>query len=164
MPVPIVPARMIVIAMSVLTAVLSQQKADVDTAEIGLPTVATATPVGQLPKTSQATVPAADMSARYVGQVLAGQGSPLLDFTKQDFDVALASNKLIVLYFYADWCPICIKEFPIMQAAFNELTGSDVVGFRVNFNDNSTDEFEKTLAREYGVAYQHTKVFVKNGQ
>jgi hypothetical protein len=34
----------------------------------------------------------------------------------------------------------------------------------VNFNDNQTDADEQALAREHGIAYQHTKVFIKNGQ
>ena len=95
--------------------------------------------------------------------MLAGTSAPLLDFTKADYDSAIKTNKLVVLYFYANWCPICKKEFPIMQEAFNELETDAVVGFRVNYNDDQTDDTEKNLAREFGVAYQHTKVFVKNG-
>lgn len=98
------------------------------------------------------------------GSVLAGTTSPLLDFNQADFEAAKASDKLIVLYFYANWCPICREEFPLMQAAFNQLQNSNVVGFRVNYNDDETDDFEKNLAREHGVAYQHTKVFVRGGQ
>src|SRR3989338_637516 len=99
----------------------------------------------------------------YSGAVLAGTSAPLLDFTKADYDSAIKTNKLVVLYFYANWCPICKKEFHIMQEAFNELETDAVVGFRVNYNDDQTDDTEKNLAREFGVAYQHTKVFVKNG-
>lgn len=51
-----------------------------------------------------------------------------------------------------------------MQGVFNELTTDTVIGFRVNYNDDQTDNEEKALAREFGVAYQHKKVFVKNGQ
>jgi thiol-disulfide isomerase/thioredoxin len=69
-----------------------------------------------------------------------------------------------VLYFFANWCPICRAEFPLMEQAFNDITHDQVVGFRVNFNDSDTDGDEVSLARQYGVAYQHTKVFVKNGQ
>ncbi|MBI3255627.1 MAG: thioredoxin family protein [Candidatus Andersenbacteria bacterium] len=111
--------------------------------------------------TPVATLPA---PVAYTGTVLAGTTSPLLDFTKADYDKALASGSLVVLYFYADWCPICQAEFPVMQAAFNQLSEPDVVGFRVNFNDSQTNNAEKALASEHGVAYQHTKVFVKGGQ
>lgn len=100
----------------------------------------------------------------YSGTVLAGTTSPLLDFNKADFDAAMKTDKVVALYFFANWCPICRKEFPKMQSAFNELTTDQVVGFRVNYNDNQTDADEKALAREHGVAYQHTKVFIKNGQ
>jgi len=106
-----------------------------------------------------------DGETGYTGALLAGslRASPLLDFTKADYDKAIASDRLVVLYFYANWCPICKAEFPKTQAAFNQLQGDDVVGFRVNFNDDQTDANEITLAKQYGVAYQHTKVFVKNG-
>jgi len=100
----------------------------------------------------------------FTGTVLAGSTAPLLDFTPADFALAKSSGKVIVLYFYANWCPICREEFPLAEAAFDQLTTPNVVGFRVNFNDNETDQSEKDLAREYGIPYQHTKVIIKNGQ
>jgi len=100
----------------------------------------------------------------YSGATLAGTPAPLLDFAKADYDRALESDKLIVLYFYANWCPICKAEVAgALYPTFNELETDKVVGFRVNYNDNQTDADEKNLAREFGVAYQHTKVFVKDG-
>jgi len=103
-------------------------------------------------------------SVSFKGEVLAGSTSPLLDFNESDYKKALASDKLVTLYFYANWCPSCRIEFPKMQSAFNKLSGDNVIGFRVNYNDNQTDSAEKGLAKEFGVAYQHTKVFVKNGE
>ena len=104
------------------------------------------------------------MELKFSGQVLAGTSSPLLDFNKVDYDKAVASGKLVAIYFYANWCPICKAEFPKMQEAFNKISDDKVVGFRVNYNDDQTDDDERELAREFGVAYQHTKVFVKNSQ
>jgi thioredoxin 1 len=98
------------------------------------------------------------------GEVLAGKNSPYLVFNKTDFDSAVKSDKLVVLYFYANWCPTCKAEQPKAHAAFDEFTGDDVIGFRVNYNDNQTDADEKELAKEHGVGYQHTKVFIKNGE
>jgi len=110
----------------------------------------------QLPEGGQTMV--------YSGSVLAGKSAPLLDFTKTDYDAAIASNKLVVLYFYANWCPLCKVEFPIIQEAFNELTTDKAIGFRVNYKDSDTDKDEENLARQYGIPYQHTKVFVRNGK
>lgn len=101
----------------------------------------------------------------YQGEVLAKNpdGAVLLDFNQADYEKAIADGKLVALFFYANWCPSCRIEFPKMQSAFEELPDG-VVGFRVNYNDSQTDSYEKDLAREFGVGYQHTKVFVKNGE
>ena len=102
---------------------------------------------------------------KYSGQIIAGSTSPLLDFNKTDYDNAIKTDKLVLIYFYANWCPICIGEVNnSLYPAFNELSGDKVIGFRVNYNDDQTDKDEKDLAREFGVAYQHTKVFVKDGE
>jgi len=100
----------------------------------------------------------------YKGKILAGTSSPLLVFNKEDYDHVVSENKLVVLYFYANWCPLCREEFPKMESVFDGLTTDQVVGFQVNYNDNETEEAEKALAREFGVAYQHTKVFLKDGK
>ncbi|TSC58468.1 MAG: Uncharacterized protein Greene041679_105 [Parcubacteria group bacterium Greene0416_79] len=103
------------------------------------------------------------MMTKYTGTVLAGASAPLLEYNKADYDAAIASDKLVVLYFYANWCPICKVEFPIIQETFNELTTDKVIGIRINYKDSNTDKDEENLARQYGITYQHTKVFVKNG-
>ncbi len=113
---------------------------------------------------TETTTKSATSHSDYIGAVLAGTTSLLLDFNQADYDKALSTNKLIVLYFYANWCPICKVEFPKMQSAFNQLATAGVVGFRVNFNDNQTSDFEQDVARQFGVAYQHTKVILQNGQ
>jgi len=101
----------------------------------------------------------------YSGKILAGSAALFIDFNQTDYEKALASDDLIVLYFYATWCPICRVEVnTALYPAFNELEAENVIGFRVNYNDNKTDDNEKALAREFGVAYQHTKVFVRNGE
>lgn len=102
-------------------------------------------------------------AAKYSGAVLAGSSAPVVDFNAADYQAAVQSDKLVVLYFYANWCPICRLEVPQLYAAFNELSTDKVVAFRVNFNDDQTDNDERNLARQFGVPYQHTKVFLKNG-
>lgn len=96
------------------------------------------------------------------GEVLAGSDVPFIDFNQEDYEAALASGQNVVLYFYANWCPTCKRELRnATNPAFNELSGIDnVVGFRVNYNDNQTSAFERDLAKQFGVAYQHTKVFI----
>ncbi|MEK7643377.1 MAG: thioredoxin family protein [Patescibacteria group bacterium] len=118
-----------------------------------------------LKKDESATMDTRDGGAilEYQGKVLAGNSDPLFEFSKKDYDRALASGKLVVLYFYANWCPECKEEFPKMESVFTDLTVNKVIGFRVNYKDNDTSSEEEDIAREFGIAYQHTKVFVKNG-
>jgi len=101
----------------------------------------------------------------YQGAVFAGKSSPLIDFNKSDYEQTLKTDKLVLLYFYANWCPICRTEvFDHLEPFFNELQSDKVIGFRVNFNDSDTDDTERELARQFGVPYQHTKIFLKNGE
>lgn len=90
--------------------------------------------------------------------------SPYIEFTKEAYDKAIAENKKILLYFYANWCPICRAEQPAVNEAFSELDDVRIIGFRVNYKDSDTDEYEEELAKEFGIAYQHTKVLLVNGE
>lgn len=119
--------------------------------------------------TSNTPTVGTDTLSDYQGKVLAGTIAPFLEFNQGDYEKTVASGKLVVLYFYANWCPVCKEEEPRIQKIFSgfmteKKSFDQVVGFRVNYNDNETDKDEENLAREFGVAYQHTKVFVKNGQ
>lgn len=106
----------------------------------------------------------ADEVSSYSGSVLAGSTTPFIAFNKADYDKALAERKIILLDFYANWCPICRAEAPAWIEAFNSLRVPNAVGFKVNYNDPETDQDEKNLAKQLGVTYQHTKVLIKDGK
>ncbi|QQR78001.1 MAG: redoxin domain-containing protein [Candidatus Moraniibacteriota bacterium] len=77
------------------------------------------------------------------------------DYTKSAFDQAVGKRR--VLFFYANWCPICRPADSDIRANVAKLP-ADVAVLRVNYNDTDTDSDEKALAKEYGVTYQHTFV------
>ena len=106
-----------------------------------------------------------EMMEGYNGRRLNGNGKIMyLEFNKADYEKALKEKKKILLYFYANWCPICKTEQPNTISAFNEIKDSELIGFRVNFNDGETDVDEKALAKELNVVYQHTKVILVDGK
>ena len=96
---------------------------------------------------------------------LAGSTSPYYRFDKSHFEKSLQESKIIFLDFHADWCPICLQEKPGILAAFNELNNDNVVGYQVHYNDGQTTEYDKEMAKKYGITYQHKKVIIgKDGK
>lgn len=74
-----------------------------------------------------------------------------------------AANTRRVLFFYANWCPICRPADADFSAHADKIP-SDVTVIRVNYNDSDTDDEEKKLALQYGITYQHTFVQIdQNG-
>jgi thiol:disulfide interchange protein len=96
--------------------------------------------------------------------ILAGTTTKYIAFNQEDYNKALEENKIILLYFYASWCPICQAEQKEVFSAFEEMDYPNVVGFRVNYRDSDVEEFEEQLAKEHGITYQHTKVIIKDGE
>lgn len=100
----------------------------------------------------------------YQSKLIAGSTTPYLRYNKEDYDKALAEEKVIYLYFYATWCPICKAERPSIFAAFDEMNYNNVIGFEVHYNDGETTQEDEDIAKDFGVAYQHTTVILdKNG-
>lgn len=97
------------------------------------------------------------------GNVLVGTTSKYIEFNTPDYEKAKSEGRTVLLYFFADWCPICKNEQKQTFAAFNELGDPNVVGFRVHYKDNSVSDEELALAKTYGITYQHTKIILKNG-
>ena len=67
--------------------------------------------------------------------------------------LALAENGKVVLYFHADWCPIC-RGLESEILANPAGVPNDVHILRVNYDTS------KDLKQKYGVTYQHTFVQV----
>jgi len=78
-------------------------------------------------------------------------------YDKQRYERAKSEGKGVLLYFYANWCPTCRVQEPIVEEVFSALVADErVVGFRVNYNDSDTTPDGKELAMQTGVTYQHT--------
>ena len=81
--------------------------------------------------------------------------SRYVEYSKAALYQAAAGRR--VLYFYANWCPVCRPA----DANFKENASKipeDVTVLRVNYNDTDTNQEEKDLAKQYGITYQHTFV------
>ena len=94
----------------------------------------------------------------------AGDASRYLAFEKTHYENSISEGKVILLDFYANWCPICRAENPSIRNGLKELNNPNVVAYQVHFNDGETTQEHEDLAKQFGVNLQHTKVILKNGE
>src|SRR4051812_35068691 len=86
------------------------------------------------------------------GSVPALVGKPAPDFTVQDSSSRISlrdfRGKIVVLNFWATWCPPCVEEMPSLLAMQKEL--KDRVVVLAVSTDDSNSEYEK-FVREHGL-------------
>jgi thiol:disulfide interchange protein len=93
------------------------------------------------------------------GDELSGQNYK--DYSKADFDSALSNGKVVLLYFTANWCPICKDQEPVNLEAYSTLSDDESIEvFEVNILDNETTREDEEIADEYNVTYQHTFIVI----
>lgn len=86
-------------------------------------------------------------------------------FEKSEYEKAKVANRPILLFFYANWCPTCARQEPINVRTFDSLGNTNLIIFRVNYNDSETSSDEDNLAKELGIPYQHNfRLFDSNGK
>ncbi len=136
-----------------LLFIFKKDKADVAPAP-------TSSAVGSNPTTATDGTTAAEFTAKGVKIT-----DNYYEYSAADYAAARAAHRPIFLYFYANWCPTCAAQEPIVKQLMSEISDEskldNVIAFRVNYNDNATDKDEEKLANEFGVRYQHT-MFVLN--
>jgi len=81
-----------------------------------------------------------------------------LEFTNDNFqELALDSDKVVMVDFWAEWCGPCRMVGPIVEEIANDYDGKAVVG-KVNV-DNYGE-----ISAKYGVRNIPTIIFLKNGE
>ena len=81
-----------------------------------------------------------------------------LEFTGANFEeLALKSDKVVMIDFWAEWCGPCRMVGPIVEELAAEYDGKAVIG-KVNV-DNDPD-----ISMKYGVRNIPTILFLKNGE
>ena len=91
----------------------------------------------------------------YHGSKPASIGIPAPDFTIQDSDrtVTLSQlrGKIVVLNFWATWCPPCVDEAPSLVQLQKEVQDKGVVVLGVSVDDDA-DDYHKFL-KDHGIDF-----------
>ena len=80
-----------------------------------------------------------------------------LAITTENFDSIMASEQLVVIDFWAQWCGPCRALAPIVEELAEEYKGKAVIG------KCDTDE-NNDIAIQFGVRNIPMLVFIKNGE
>ena len=76
-------------------------------------------------------------------------------YEASSFSMAQAKGKTIVADVYADWCPTCRAQGPILDELRKEKQSADVIFVKINFDDH------KDFLRANGVVRQSTVLVFK---
>jgi len=93
------------------------------------------------------------LPACYHGSKPESIGKPAPEFTIRDSDRTVSLNqlrgKIVVLNFWASWCPPCVEELPSLLQLQKNFQGKDVVVLAVSV-DEDADAYHKFL-KDHGV-------------
>ncbi len=81
-----------------------------------------------------------------------------MPYDKAAMNKALAEGKPVIVDFYAEWCPTCKTQKPLVRELLNEPKMKDVVLFVADFDK------EKDLKKTLRVSQQSTFVIFKGGK
>jgi thioredoxin 1 len=81
----------------------------------------------------------------------------MLEISDREFEEVVQKNRVVVVDFWAPWCPPCRALAPIVEELSREYEGRAVVA-KVNVDQN------RAKANEYGIRSIPTLLFFKEGK
>lgn len=90
--------------------------------------------------------------------------SKYLDYSKENYDLAILDKRPVVLFFTSNWCSLCQDQDTVNKTVFEGLTKEGITGFRIHILDSETTTTTDSLAKKFDVTKENSIVILdKNG-
>ncbi|WP_299225906.1 TlpA disulfide reductase family protein [uncultured Psychroserpens sp.] len=87
----------------------------------------------------------------------------LKDTSNNTYDFSSAKGKVVVINFWATWCPPCIAEMPSLEALFQSYKGNKDVVFLFVSNEEKEKLYEFMINHNFSFqVYQSVSAYPKN--
>ncbi len=84
------------------------------------------------------------------------------DYSAEIYEKALTEDRVVVLYFTANWCEICRTQEEINTKVFSGLTTDGVVALRIHILDSEATIDTENLAKKFSIAKENTSVILNS--
>jgi len=84
-----------------------------------------------------------------------GQTAPTCPASTKDVDPGLYKGKVVIIDFWATWCPPCIKSMPFFNSLKNELpdSGFEILAINVDEDHDAAQQFLQSHPVDYKIAF-----------
>jgi peroxiredoxin len=100
----------------------------------------------------------------YVASLPQALGVAPSEYTTDNFKLAQEEGKLVLLYFYTDWCPGCYVELMQLKKALKKFDPEELAVYVVDYKGEGVIAEEEELARDLKVDAKQTKVLIYHGK
>jgi len=90
------------------------------------------------------------------GVAVTGQKAPnfiLHSLDGRSISLQGLKGRVVLLEFWATWCPPCRQSIPEMEALYNEFRGEDFALVGISMDDPGDKETVKEFIKEFGIKY-----------
>tara|TARA_R110002051_G_scaffold139976_1_gene212771 strand:- start:11123 stop:11683 length:561 start_codon:yes stop_codon:yes gene_type:complete len=96
----------------------------------------------------------ADMIKEEVQAPIGTYNWKLIDLENQNFDFQKQEKKVVLVNFWATWCPSCVAEMPSMQKLYNDYKGKVVFMFVTSDDREKVTAFMRKQGYDFPVFYR----------
>lgn len=86
--------------------------------------------------------------------------SSYTEYSKEQYDLAINKNRVLLLYFTSNWCNDCLEQQKTISKVFTGLNKEGVIGLTIHILDSETTVETDALAKKFDVTKENSIVIL----